>query len=85
MGCSNNVIKFIKYLTLERIIHADLIRNDTRLTFEGVLQEDVLSPLLYIIYVSDIMKNTSKLLSISQFADDIAIYAKFSSLASVKS
>lgn len=80
IGCSTSMVKFIKFITHERLIHTDISSDTARSTFKGVPQGGVLSPLLYIIYVADIVKNLPKNVVISQFADDIAIYTKVRSL-----
>lgn len=74
MGCSQNIIKFVKFLTYERFVSTS-ITSETRKCYKGVPQGGVLSPLLYIIYVSEIMKNLPKTITISQFADDIGIFS----------
>lgn len=43
---------------------------------KGVPQGGVLSPLLYLLHVSDIVKNISNRVTVSQFADDIGLYSK---------
>ena len=74
IGCPLLLIKFIKFIAFERLIYADEI-SEPKLTCKGVPQGGVLSPLLDIIFVADVVKNISCRVSISQFADDIAIYS----------
>ena len=45
-----------------------------------VPQGGVLSPLLYILYTSQIAENLPTTISVYQFADNVAIYTKFSFL-----
>ncbi|XP_058799961.1 uncharacterized protein LOC131669237 [Phymastichus coffea] len=75
IGCPYPLVKFIKFLTYERFVYSTL-SEEIKHTYKGVPQGGVLSPLLYIIYVSDILKKVPKTISISQFADDIALYSK---------
>ena len=85
IGCPSNIIKFVKFITFERIIHTVSLSRDYRLVYKGVPQGGVLSPLLYNIYVSQITDNLPKSIVISQFADDIAIYCnKFNDQKSKK-
>ena len=41
--CSSNIIKFIKFITFQRVIHADIFENDTRLTFKKVYLKEAYS------------------------------------------
>ena len=75
IGCSKKLIIFIQFLLYKRNILTDL-SDEERLTFKGVPQGGVLSPLLYIIYVSKIVDNLQKRIYVRQFADDIAIFIK---------
>lgn len=79
IGCPKNLVSFIKFLTSERFIHTNTTGDLPRMVYKGVPQGGVLSPLLYVLYVSHIMNNIPKTLNVSQFADDIAIFCKFSS------
>ena len=74
LGCSRNIIQFVKFLTYERIIHTS-VTEQTRRCNKGVPQGGVLSPLLYIIYVSEISKYLPSTVTISQFADDIGMFS----------
>ncbi|CAB0039252.1 unnamed protein product [Trichogramma brassicae] len=72
IGCSSATIKFIHFLTHKQKIFTNALdERSHRNSHKGVPQGGVLSPLLYIIYVSDISKNLSKNVAISQFADDL--------------
>ena len=76
IGCSKNVINFIKFLTHERYITTDLIGDQLRMVGKGLGQGGVLSPLLYVVYVSEILKNLPEKAHVTQFADDIEIHSK---------
>ena len=80
ISCPNNVIKFFKHLMHTRYIYSNFNENAPRMVCKGVTQGGVLSPLLYLLYVSDITTNVSKTVTILQFADNIAIFIKFKSL-----
>lgn len=80
IGCSHSIIKFVQFLMQTRVIHTDNLINNGRTVHKGVPQGGVMSPLLYIIYVADITKSIPQNVIISQFADDIAIYTKSTSL-----
>ena len=58
----------------ERFIYTDLTSSEARIINKGVPQGGVLSPLLYCIYVANVTENLPKSVTVSQFADDVAIY-----------
>ena len=77
IGCPINLTKFIKHITYERTVVTSIVGETTSLiTCKGVPQGGVLSPLLYNIYVSNIIDNIPKSITMLQFADDIALYCK---------
>ena len=76
IGCSEAVVRFIQFLTHERIIYTDSNTHEFRTVHKGVPQGGVLSPLLYILYVADVTSNLQKTMHSSQFADDLALYIK---------
>ena len=78
MGCSINLIYFVKFLTQERRIFTD--NSELKITNKDVPQGGVLSPLLYLLYVANVTDNFPKSVTVSQFADDIAVYIKFNSM-----
>ena len=84
IGCPFKLIKFIKFLTHERLIFNETNSEQIRLVFKGVPQGGVLSPLLYNIYVSKICTNLLKSVTVLQFADDIALYCKRGTAKSCK-
>ena len=84
IGCPLSIIKFVKFITHERQIFSEL-DNSPRLTHACVPRGGVLSPLLYTLYVAAITNDLNKSISISQFADDIAIYVKCASIKRGKS
>ena len=60
IGCPENTILFIKFLTLERTCFSDTNENYPRFIYKGVPQDGILSPLLYMIFVATIVKNIKK-------------------------
>lgn len=80
IGCSYSIINFVKFLTHTRIIRTDKSINNDRTIHKGVPEGGVLSPILYTIYVADISKTLPQNVIVSQFADDIAIYTKSTSV-----
>lgn len=83
IGCPLPMVQFIKFLTDERQVftaHHSTPRN----IYKGVPQGGVLSPLLYIIYVSSITDDLPESVVVSQFADDIAIYISLPSIKNMK-
>lgn len=79
IGCSSKLISFINALIRCRTIYTNFT-NETRFVHKGVPQGGVLSPLLYIIYVIDIINNIPRSVQISQFADDICLYTNIGSV-----
>ncbi|KAL7296798.1 hypothetical protein TKK_0010198 [Trichogramma kaykai] len=79
-GCSAHIIEYVKHIAHNRRMHASCLGPDFRYAHRGVPQGGVLSPLLYIMYVSNIVNNVPKLITIFQFADDIALHIKFTSI-----
>ena len=84
IGCSITLVKYVKFLTHSRRLFTASLGNDYRYCFKGVPQGGVLSPLLYIIYVKDIAIGIPKSVTVSQLADDICCYCKFSPLRKCK-
>ncbi|XP_043514066.1 uncharacterized protein LOC122530817 [Frieseomelitta varia] len=76
MECPHNIVNLVNFLTHER--NVTFVVNDSyifiRKVFKGLSQGGVLSPLLYLIYVNDIIVSLNPFIQISQFANDIAIY-----------
>lgn len=77
MGCSGSILRFVKFLTHERTIFAECLGLEARKSYRGVQQSGVLSPLLYLIYVSQITSRLKQHTYVSQYADDIALYVKY--------
>lgn len=75
-GCSTNLIKFVKFISHERLIFSADSGDEFSVAYKGVPQGGVLSPLLFILYVANITDGMQKTVHVSQFADDIAIYLK---------
>ena len=71
IGFSETLVKYVELTWAS-------LGNDYRYSFKGDPQGGILSPLLYIIYVKDIAIGTPKSVTVSQFADDICFYCKFS-------
>lgn len=84
IGCPLNLLKFIKFQMYERKIMTEITENDVRYISRGVPQGGVLSPLLYCIYVSNIIDNVPKSVKVSQFADDIGIWCNRGSVKKLK-
>ncbi|KAL7287517.1 hypothetical protein TKK_0018349 [Trichogramma kaykai] len=74
LGCSHNVIRFIKYITHERHIFSNNNLDKHRILSKGVPQGAVLSPLLYALYATSILQDIPENVGISQFADDLAVF-----------
>ena len=74
IGCPSRLVSFVKFLTYERFIYTGLEDNCTY-AYKGVPQGGVLSPLLYLLYVSNITDAISSRVTVSQFADDTALYS----------
>lgn len=63
MGISAEIIQYVR---------CDFLGPPFRAVYSGWPQGGVLSPLLYNLYVADICKSVPR--TVSQFADDIAIF-----------
>ena len=61
VGCSQKMISFVKFLTYERLIHIDILQDNHRKVYKGVLQGGPLSAISYMLYVSEITDGLSKL------------------------
>lgn len=48
--------------------------SETRILNQGLLQEGVLSPILYAIYTKDIRNKIDEDITVLQFADDVVLY-----------
>ena len=78
IGGSPQLIKFVTFLTNSRCIFSNTNYNVYRLIFKGLNQGGVLNPTLYNIYTYDIIDDLPDDISVSQFADDVAIYLQTS-------
>lgn len=79
IGCWSKLVQFIRFSIYERVILTEFLKDRSRLCHGGVSQGGVLSLLLYSIYVKGITLSIPGSVSVSQFADDIAVYCSFGS------
>ena len=84
IGCPSPLVNFIKFLTHERTIFTNDTGESFKKAYRGVSQGGVLSPLLYYIYVSNILDDIPKSVQVSQFADNIALYCNRSTTTKSK-
>ena len=77
LGLDINLIKWIRSLLQDRGLTIKLndIFSELLSPIHGVPQGSPLSPILFILYVRDIPQPNHKFIFLSQFADDIAIWA----------
>ncbi|XP_076660794.1 uncharacterized protein LOC143364220 [Halictus rubicundus] len=83
MGISRNIFHFIANWSYCRFAWPPSFHG-MRVIYKGLPQGGVLSPLLYNLYVANIFQDIPKKVHISQYADDIAIYTRSSSLEEAK-
>lgn len=76
IDCSSKVIKFVKFLTYHREVYTEINLDSPRHCYKGVPQGGVLSPLLYLLYVTDAVKSPCPRVKILQYADDIVLYLR---------
>lgn len=75
LGIPNNLIKFIYNLISERnITFTNYPGNITRTTYRGLPQGSSLSPVLFNIYINNIVSKYPDKIKILKFADDLALY-----------
>ncbi|XP_078041385.1 uncharacterized protein LOC144472301 [Augochlora pura] len=74
-----NVLNFVANWSYRRVISSPSFEGQ-RTMHKGLPQGGVLSPLLYNIYVSNIGKDLPRGIHISQYADDIAVFTRCTSL-----
>lgn len=80
IGCSSKFIDFVSHLILDRKITSIINMEEPRTISKGVPQGGVLSPLLFNIYVNKVSEGVPASVSVSQFADDLAIFSTNTSL-----
>ena len=76
LGYSKTLILFIKFLTHKRYVTVEIPCSSSQTVHKGVSQGGMLSPLLFILYTSNITYNIQKSIVSSLFADDIAVFIK---------
>ena len=75
MGCSKNIIMFVKFFAYKREIFTSTTK-EKRYVFKGVPQGGVLSPLLYTIYESHIINNIPKNIYVYPSLQTISVYTQ---------
>ena len=85
MGLNRKLIRWISNFLHQRklIISINDKLSDPIIFIHVVPQGSPLSPILFILYVSDIPQHPNSLLNLSQFADDIAIWAQAPGICSI--
>ncbi|XP_058803329.1 uncharacterized protein LOC131671138 [Phymastichus coffea] len=76
IGCPSEFVKLVNFISSNRQIYTELTGNKPRIVNKGVAQGGVLSPLLFCIYIAKIINNVPKSVTVSKFADDLAVYCK---------
>ena len=85
MGLNRKLIRWISNFLYQRklIISINDQLSDPIIPIHGVSQGSPLSPILFILYVSDIPQPLDAQLNLSQFANDIAIWAQAPGIRSI--
>lgn len=76
VGCSDSVLSFVQFIMYGRRVYATCLNVEFRRAYRGVPQGGLLSPLLYVLYISGITGNIGEHIEVSQYADDVAVYVK---------
>ena len=75
-GVSSTYVRWVQAWLSNRIVwvKVDGVRSRRRLFRQGLPQGAVLSPLLFLVYVNDLVMRLSERVEVSAFADDLAVW-----------
>ena len=75
-GVSRTMVRWVQSWLSNRLVwvKVDGVRSRRRLFRQGLPQGAVLSPLLFLVYVNDLIEKLSGRVDVSAFADDLAVW-----------
>ena len=76
VGVSHTMVRWVQVWLSNRLawVKCDGVRSKARLFQQGLPQGSVLSPLLFLVFVNDLVESLAERVEVSAFADDLAVW-----------